>query len=95
MRYVHDPATIRKEGHIRKVWKIQDYMKRAQNGGMSSRSREEFDCKQERMRYLGLSEHSEPMAGGAVMGTAGEDKDWRDVPPGTPLETILKIVCAE
>ena len=95
VRYVHDPATIRKEGHIRKVWKIQDYMKRAQNGGMSSRSREEFDCKQERMRYLGLSEHSEPMSGGEVLKTLGEDKEWREVPPNTPIEITLKIVYAK
>jgi hypothetical protein len=93
--FYYDPATIRKDGHIRRVWKIQDLRKRSQTGFMSARTREEFDCKQERMRYLGLSEHSEPMAGGKTLNTWGEDKDWREVPPGTSLETIFNIVCAK
>ena len=92
--FYYDPATIRKDGHIRRVWELNDLRKRHKDGEMSRRYRAEYDCKQERMRYLGLSEHSEPMAAGKLLNTFGEDKDWREVPPGTVLETILKIVCA-
>ena len=93
--FYYDPATIRKDGHIRRVWVINDLRKRHKDGEMSRRSRTEYDCKQERMRILGLSEHSEPMAGGAVLVTVGEDKDWMDVPPDTPVEAMFKIVCAK
>jgi hypothetical protein len=62
---------------------------------MSRRYRVEYDCKQERSRYLGISEHSEPMADGELLKIFGEDKEWREIPPGTVANTILKIVCAK
>jgi len=92
--FYYDPATIRKDGHIRRVWVLNDLRKRHKDGEMSRRSRTEYDCKQERMKYLASSEHSEPMAGGAVLSTAEHKEEWRAIPPDTPLETIFKIVCA-
>ena len=92
--FYYDPATIKKDGHIRRVWQLTDLRKRHKDGEMSRRSRIEYDCKQERMKFLGLSEHSEPMAGGEVLVMEGEDKEWREVPPNTIAETFLKIVCA-
>jgi hypothetical protein len=35
------------------------------------------------------------MAGGEVLKNFGEDKEWREIPPGTVVNTILKIVCAK
>lgn len=93
--FYYDPATIRKDGHIRRVWELTDLRKRHKDGEMSRRYRIEYDCKQERMKFLGLTEHSEPMAGGEVLKTLGEDKVWRDVPPGTPMESMFKIVCVK
>ena len=93
--FYYDPATIKKDGHIRRVWELNNLRKRHKDGEMSRRYRTEYDCKQERMKFLGLSEHSEPMAGGEVLKTLGEDKEWRAVPPGTPVEITFKIVCAK
>ena len=93
--FYYDPATIRKDGHIRRVWELNDLRKRHKDGEMSRRYRVEYDCKQERMKFLGLTEHSEPMASGTVLKTLGEDKVWREVPPGTVLETMFQIVCAK
>ena len=93
--FYYDPATIRKDGHIRRVWELNNLRKRHKDGEMSRRYRVEYDCKKERMKFLGLTEHSEPMASGTVLRTLGEDKDWREVPPGTVLETMFKIVCAK
>ena len=93
--FYYDPATIKKDGHIRRVWELNNLRKRHKEGEMSRRYRVEYDCKQERMKFLGLSEHSEPMAGGEVLKTLGEDKEWREVPPNTPLEITFKIVCAK
>ena len=93
--FYFDPATIRKEGNMRRVWAIQDLRKPDKGGEMSVRVRNEYDCKNERSRTLGLSTHSEPMAGGTVLVTAGEASPWREVPPNTPSEIMFKIVCAK
>ena len=90
-----DPATIRKDGHIRRVWLITDLRKRHKDGEMSRRLRSEYDCRQERMRILVISEHSEPMAGGVILRTEGEDKIGVDVAPDTTVEAMFKIVCAK
>ena len=90
-----DPATIRKDGNLRRVWQLQDLRKRGRGGEMSRRMRIEYDCKQERSRYLGISGHSKSMADGEILETGGEDNVWQATPPGTSLETIFNIVCAK
>ena len=90
-----DPATIRKDGNLRKVWEINDLKQRGQGGELSRRMRMEYDCKQERLRFLLISAHSEAMAFGTNLRQEGEDLTWTDIPPGTILERILKIVCAQ
>ena len=92
--YFFDPATIRKDGNMRRVWQLEDLRKRDKLGGMSRRGRFEYDCKQERYRYLDISGHSEPMGGGEVLGSGGESTEWNAIPPGTPAEKIFNIVCA-
>ena len=91
----YDPATIRKDGNMRRVWELQDLRTRSNSGVMSRRMRREYDCKQEHFRYLALSSHSESMAGGEVLVTLSEDKNWEGIAPGTVGEAIFKIVCAK
>ena len=93
--FYYDPATIRKEGDLRRVWVLLDSRKRNDKGDMSSRVRFEYDCKKERYRFLGFSSHAEPMAGGEVLLMGGEDNNWMAIAPNTVDETILKIVCAK
>ena len=90
-----DPATIRKDGNMRKVWELHDLSKRHKDGEISRRVRKEYDCKQERWRILNFSFHSEPMAGGEVLSMGGEDNNWMAIAPGTSGETIFNIVCAK
>ena len=93
--FYFDPATIRKEGNMRRVWVLQDLRKPDKVGGeMSVRARMEYDCKNERIRTLGLSTHSEPMTGGTVLELGGEKQNWRAIAPETVTETIFNIVCA-
>jgi hypothetical protein len=91
----HDPATIRKDGNIRRMWELWDFKKRDKYGAMSGRWRTEFDCKLERYRNLGFSIHSDPMAGGTVLLTGGEDNTWMAIAPDTRGATALNIVCAK
>ena len=93
--FYFDPSTIRKDGNLRRVWELHDFRRRDKDGEMSLRTRQEYDCKQERQRFLGGSTHSEPMAGGKPLRTAGESNDWDGVAPGTVGERMLNLVCAK
>ena len=92
-----DPATIRKDGNLRKVWTIQDLKQRSPRGDMSRRARNEYDCKSERYRVLALSTHSEPMTSGNTLTNYDLENSaaWLQIPPGSPSEIVLKIVCAK
>ena len=90
-----DPATIRKDGNMRRVWLLRNFNQRNKDGAMSNRNRMEIDCKQERFRFLALSTHSEPMAGGTVLTQEGEANDWTAIPPNTTGERIFNLICAK
>lgn len=90
-----DPATIRKEGDLRKVWGIQDLKERDKDGEKSRRYREEYDCKGARKRYLSATTHSETMAGGTPLLTTSDPSPWTDIRPGSVADDILKQVCAD
>lgn len=90
-----DPATIRKDGNMRRVWLLRNFNQRNKDGAMSSRNRMEIDCKQERFRFLALSTHSEPMAGGTVWTQEGEANNWMAIPPDTTAETIFNLLCTK
>ena len=77
--FYFDPATIRKDGNMLRIWKLQELKRRHEDGYMSRRMRLEYGCKQERCRILAASTHSEPMAGGEVLGSAGDDS-WQQKP---------------
>jgi hypothetical protein len=91
-----DPATIRKDGNLRKIWVMTDLDRRDKDGEMSSRSRQEFDCKGERSRILSGSTHSEPMASGRTLRRVEFDNldKWSQIPPSSIAEAILERVCA-
>ncbi len=93
--FYYDPATIRKDGNMRRVWELQDIRERIKSGAISIRLRYEYDCKLERSRILGISGHSEPMAGGTVLSTEGEQTQWDAIAPGTPAEFMLNLLCAK
>lgn len=90
-----DPATIRKDGNLRRVWELQDLKQRHKDGEMSRRVLAEYDCKEERRRFLSISGHSEPMARGNVLDTDYSPGEWRYIPPNTPSESVLRFVCAK
>lgn len=89
-----DPATIRIDGGLRRVWEVQDLKQRGEGGKLSSRYRSEYDCKQERYKFLSLSYHSEAMASGTLLASEIGNDRWLDIPPGSLSERVLKRVCA-
>ena len=90
-----DPATIRKDGNLVKVWEINDLKQRHKDGELSSRSRTEYDCKEERYRTLSFSVHSESMANGELIYNTSSVSPWQDVPPDTAVASIMKKVCVK
>ena len=89
-----DAATIRRDGNLRRVWTVQDMRDTDPAGVRSIRALEEYDCLTERFRYLSLTAHSAPMAGGEVVAAHILDDNWTARPPGTKPSAIEKIVCA-
>lgn len=90
-----DPATIRKEGSLRKVWTLFNLKQRATDGTMSIRSRQEFDCKDEKYRFLTMTKYTGPMTEGKMISNGENPSDWFEIPPDTSAESFLKIVCAQ
>ena len=92
-----DPETIREDGNLVKLWEVHDLKQLHKDGHLSRRIRTEYDCKEERLRFLSLSKHSGPMASGTTLFThdaPGKPDTWRQIPPGTVANRVLKIVCA-
>lgn len=89
----YDPATVRVNGHYRRVWVIQDLKQRAGDGVASNRVLDEYDCKEERTRILSYSAHSEPMANGNTLRSVNSPGEWSHIPPGTISDTLHKLLC--
>jgi hypothetical protein len=94
-----DPTSIRRAGDRVKMWHLID-LKTAEStiSGvppfMSSRTQQEYDCKEEQSRVLFVSFHSKNMAEGtAVFRNSYPGSDWSPVPPGTTTNALWKIAC--
>ena len=93
-----DPDTIKKRGNIRKAWGLSAFMNRNENGALSNRWQQEFDCKEEQLRYLAFSRHSDRFAKGTILHTEDinqKDAPWQPVAPNTIDSEILKYVCSK
>ena len=89
-----DPATIRKTGHLRRVWAMQDLKKKQRNGEMSRRLLREYDCEKERFKLLSVSTHSGPMATKQTLVSTDEAGEWRYIAPGTSAAMGYRLICA-
>lgn len=93
-----DLSTIRRSGHMVKMWKLDDEnFPRATPDGTgtysSTRSRNEYDCRDERRRQLDLSVHTGKMGRGSVVHTNNTVGQWSSVAPGSVGETFFKTAC--
>jgi len=89
-----DFDTIRSEGNIRRFWALKDFSVAKENGMLSSRAFEEFDCKEGRFRILDISAHSEHGAAGkTIQSFSNIDGEWTRIAPETVRYFVLKVVC--
>ncbi|MEO8134487.1 MAG: surface-adhesin E family protein [Betaproteobacteria bacterium] len=91
-----DPATIHRDGDLRKAWRLQNLKSPTPDGQQSLRLLSEYDCKGGRMRILLGSSYTGPMATGqSLFLGAGVESEWDRVPPDSMGELVLKYVCSQ
>ncbi len=94
-----DPATMRKEGSMVKMWNLFDY-KTAQAGVagkryLSVKRHFEYDCKAGRARILAVSSHTENLAKGELVAASSISLNWSVVAPDSADELLWKFACGK
>ena len=89
-----DPATIETDVHLRRVWELQD-LKSRMGGDRSAKVFVEYDCKEQRYRWLRADWFSGPMATGDMTEGRRVPSDWTKPAPRTGCEHVLKLVCGQ
>ena len=90
-----DFTTIRVNGHLRRVWTLANYPTPAgRSRALSSRTLEEVDCREGRLRTLSMAAFSEPMGRGRVLASIDTPYAWEFAAPGSITEALLKLACA-
>ena len=89
-----DLGTIRKQGNIRKVWKLWDFKERQKRGELSVVLDSEHDCKEKKGRPLEMILYSQNMAkGNVIISSTLDDPEWNEIAPATEGGFTLKTVC--
>ena len=95
--YYVDFKRIRKHGGFVYYWVLSDYLKTTPYGDLSTKVYSQGDCQLFRENILSFSFHKEPMGGGSgyIQEPVKEYQGWKNPPPNSVNETILKAVCAQ
>jgi hypothetical protein len=93
-----DPATIRRNSNLVKMWQFYDYKTVQTVGGirfLSAKEQWEFDCAEERSRVLALKEFSGNMGSGTMVDTNSQVGKWIPVMPGSIGHTVWTVACSK
>ena len=91
-----DPATLRRNGSLAKMWQLYDYKTVRTVAGdslLSMKRFNEYDCTEERTRMLGYTWFSGNMGNGNVVYSTTEQLAWELVVPRTINRTLWKVAC--
>lgn len=83
-----DPSTIKKDGHLRRVWALVELSTPDSSEGRSRKHFMEYDCKEERVRVLQAIASRGPMGDGEVTGNTSRPSEWSHIAPGMPAERM-------
>jgi len=97
-----DPATRRQSGSKIKIWELSDLKTKqfvnalslSPETYLSIRAQVEYDCKEEQLRHIFSSAHSDNMSRGEIVRTWPKSSEWQPVAPGTIAEIMWKNVCS-
>lgn len=88
-----DPATIRAEGSLRRVWTLHDLAQADVDGDRSYRSLLEFHCPESRYRNLQTLFHAGSMGTGRLTGRTPQPGAWRSVQAGSVAASVMRRAC--
>lgn len=91
-----DSDTIRRKGNVVKWWNLYDYKTVQTVGGksfLSVKIQMEFDCAEEQIRALWISDFSGNMGSGEIVYSDSTEEKWQPVQPGSTGHTLWKVAC--
>ena len=94
-----DPATIKKEGNITRMWNMFDYkapqVTETGKKYLSVKLHYEYDCKDKRARGLAATSFAEHQAKGEKIADSNMSLPVRAVAPGSEDEMLLNYACSK
>lgn len=91
-----DPATIRRDSNLVKMWQFYDYRTVQTVGGvrfLTAKEQWEFDCAEGRSRVVARKEFSGNMGSGTMVSTNSQVGNWVPVMPGSIGHTVWEFAC--
>ena len=94
-----DRATIRRNGNLVKMWDLVDF-KTVQTGPggesyLSSKTQEQYDCKEERSRQIAFTWFDGKMGSGKVVVSDSDPGKWKPIAPESVAAALWKIACGK
>ena len=93
-----DRTTIEKAGNLVKMWDLLDFKAvQARPYGKpyrSQKTRQEYDCKDDRARILHVLRYAENMGGGEEARADSDPDEWKPARPGSTLAMLRAFACA-
>jgi hypothetical protein len=93
-----DPATIRRNSNLVKMWQFYDYKTVQTVGGnrfLTAKEQWEFDCAEERSRVVARKEFSGNMGSGTMVSTNSQVGKWLPVMPDSIGHTVWEAACGK
>ena len=90
-----DFETLRKDGNLRRIWQMVELADGDKLKWVSTRYRNEYDCKNETRRMLSFASFSQKNLSGETLFENTKPTDAEDIAPGSIDWTTLKLVCSK
>lgn len=93
-----DPASIRHEGNMAKMWVLKDFKTVRTVAGLSFLSRKdqiECDCAEERFRLLAGTIFLGNMGSGKVVFNDSDESKWNPVAPDSVGQAVWEVACGK
>jgi len=96
-----DSTTISRSGNTAKLWHVNDLKAErttlvtmsAGESYLSTKVRQEYDCRAQKVRVLAFAAHSHKMGGGKVVLSDNEASPWAAVSSDPITIALFKIAC--
>ncbi len=88
-----EPATVQKDGQLRRVSTLQDLRQRGERGELSMRAVMEYDCSKNRVRVMSATAHRGQMGSGEITARVTKPAEWIAIAPESAFNTTLRYVC--